>query len=78
MKSDQYKPGSERNHYGLVCPKCGSGHVRRVRREGFWQIKFWSRFGKFPWECAQCRNVTLFNCRGERKRRKPSEAKQTI
>jgi predicted RNA-binding Zn-ribbon protein involved in translation (DUF1610 family) len=78
IKERQYKSKSDHNPLGLVCPKCGSSHMRRVKREGFWQVKFWPRFGMFPWECAQCRQTSLFRCRGERKRRESSEATQPI
>ena len=52
--------------------------MRRVKREGFWQVKFWPRFGMFPWECAQCRRTTLFRCRGERKRRSSVPAHEPV
>jgi hypothetical protein len=50
----------------------------RVKREGFWQTKFWHHFGLFPWECAMCRKTTLFRSRGERKRKRSVPAQEPV
>lgn len=77
MKANSYKPGSERTLEGVTCPKCGSDHLRRVKREGFWQVSFLPKFGYFPWECAHCRITVMLRHRGERKRRQPVEARDS-
>lgn len=52
----------------VICPKCGTHHMRRLPREGFMQKKVWPLFGLFPWECPICRKLHLMRSRGKRVR----------
>jgi len=53
----------------MVCPKCGSVHMRRLPRQGFLQKHFYPRLGYFPWECPICRKIMMLKHRGKRRRR---------
>jgi hypothetical protein len=33
--------------------------MRRLKREGFMQLKVYSAFGYYPWECPICRDPML-------------------
>ena len=50
----------------MVCRACGAPHLRRLPREGFWQKKFFSLFGLYPWECPICRRLQLYRRRRKR------------
>ncbi len=52
------------------CPRCKSKRTARVKRTGLLQRFVYHRFGYFPWECSNCRNVFLFKSRGKLKRRR--------
>lgn len=60
----------------VVCPKCASTNVSRVRRQGFLQNLIYPRLGKFPWLCGDCNNEYYSPARGKRKRRKTVEDNQ--
>lgn len=47
-----------------MCPKCTEVQLTRVARHGFLQEHVYPKFGLFPWECAQCREVFLLKSRG--------------
>lgn len=47
-----------------MCPKCTAIALTRVARHGFLQEQVYPRFGLYPWECAQCREVFLLKSRG--------------
>jgi len=57
--------------HDVVCPECGSRHLRRLPRQGFLQRKIYSTLGFFPWECPICRNNFLLRKRGKRVRHSP-------
>src|SRR5581483_8376057 len=38
-----------------VCKNCGAGHLRRLNRRGWTQMRLLPAFGVFPWECTMCR-----------------------
>lgn len=50
----------------MVCPKCKSPRIHRVKREGFVRVKLAPLFGYFPWECAACGKKQLLRTRGKR------------
>jgi len=54
----------------IPCPKCGKGHLHRIARRGFLQIKVYPLLGYYPWECAGCRETSLIKKRLERRRSK--------
>jgi hypothetical protein len=43
-----------------VCKHCGSGHLRRLNRRGWAQMRLLPVFGVFPWECTLCRTRTFY------------------
>src|SRR5579875_3040658 len=45
------------------CPTCDGIELRRQGRVGFWQRRILSRFGYFPWECGQCREIYMLKQR---------------
>jgi hypothetical protein len=51
------------------CPNCDEIGLTRVTRHGFLQERVYPKFGMFPWECAQCRQVFLLKSRGRSYRR---------
>ena len=53
----------------VVCPECGSLHLRRLPRQGFLQKRIYSSLGFYPWECPICRRIMLLRKRGKRVRR---------
>jgi ssDNA-binding Zn-finger/Zn-ribbon topoisomerase 1 len=47
-----------------TCPQCDEVELTRVARRGFMQERVYPKFGMFPWECAQCRQIFLLKSRG--------------
>ena len=47
-----------------TCPNCDEVELTRVARHGFLQERVYPRFGMYPWECAQCRQIFLLKSRG--------------
>jgi hypothetical protein len=47
-----------------ACPNCAEVELTRVGRHGFLQEHVYPKFGMFPWECAQCRQIFLLKSRG--------------
>ncbi|HEY0784886.1 MAG TPA: hypothetical protein VGD62_03385, partial [Acidobacteriaceae bacterium] len=45
------------------CPQCEAIELRRNGRVGFLQRKVYPRFGYFPWECGQCRQIFMLKQR---------------
>ena len=39
----------------MLCPDCGSGHMRRLYRRGLVQKVLMGLMGFYPWECPVCR-----------------------
>ena len=52
----------------MVCMKCQSHRMHRIRREGFLRVALAPLFGYFPWRCSVCRSEKLLRTRGKRKR----------
>jgi hypothetical protein len=48
----------------MVCPKCQSHKMHRIRREGFLRENLAPLFGYFPWRCSVCRTEQLLRERG--------------
>jgi ribosomal protein L37AE/L43A len=57
----------------LQCPKCEEVELTRVARKGFLQEHIYPKFGLYPWECGQCRQVFLLKARGKSYRRSRSK-----
>ena len=51
----------------MVCSKCQSHRMRRIRREGILRAYLAPLFGYFPWRCSVCRTEKLFRNRGQRR-----------
>jgi len=52
----------------MICRKCGATNaLRRENRAGFFQLKVFPLFGLYPWECAMCRKVAMYQSRGKDK-----------
>ncbi len=51
----------------MVCPKCQSHRMHRIRREGFLRVNLAPLFGYFPWRCSVCRTERLLRTRGARR-----------
>jgi hypothetical protein len=47
-----------------TCPNCSEFELTRVARHGFMQERVYPKFGMFPWECGQCRQIFLLKSRG--------------
>ena len=47
-----------------ICPNCAEAELTRVARHGFLQERVYPKFGMFPWECGQCRQIFLLKSRG--------------
>ena len=60
---------AQRKEGMLFCNDCEDYLLRRVGRIGFWQTKIASRLGLYPWECMQCRKISLFNKRAQEGRK---------
>lgn len=48
----------------LLCRRCGRSAFERLPRRGFLQRHVISLFGRYPWRCALCNDLTY---RRERK-----------
>jgi hypothetical protein len=46
------------------CTHCIGQEYRRLNRQGFWERKFLTLFGLYPWECALCRHKTFLRNKG--------------
>ena len=51
----------------MVCSKCQSQRMRRIRREGFVRVILAPIFGYYPWRCSVCRTEKLVRTRGVRR-----------
>jgi|HubBroStandDraft_5_1064220.scaffolds.fasta_scaffold36587_3 hypothetical protein len=56
----------------MHCRECGTG-LRRLARKGFLQLKVFSFFGYYPWECPVCRKPIMVRKQYLRKRRNVQE-----
>jgi hypothetical protein len=57
----------------MVCMKCQSHRMRRIKREGFVRVWLAPVFGYFPWRCSVCRSEQLLKARSYRKQTVDSE-----
>jgi len=48
-----------------------------MAREGFYQEHVAPLFGKFPWECALCREVSLMKVRSNPRDKSSADSAQT-
>lgn len=53
----------EEERADLVCKKCQYPQMRRVRRQGWWEREFFPHLGLYPWECIDCRQITMHRLR---------------
>lgn len=60
----------------MQCMKCGGGPMRRMKRKGFLQNYIYCLQGYYPWECSECRQLSMVKHRGTRKHRH-TEAKSS-
>jgi hypothetical protein len=58
-------PDYDENGYKERCPACAEVQLFRLARSGFLQERIYPWFGKYPWECAQCRRLFLLRMRGK-------------
>jgi len=61
----------------MVCAKCQSPRMHRIRREGFLRVALAPLFGFYPWRCSVCRTEKLIRTRGIRKRHESSDSHGT-
>ena len=50
----------------MVCRVCGRDAMRRKKRKGLLQMRFFPLLGLYPWECCFCRTVRLYRKKFER------------
>ena len=48
----------------MICPKCKSYRIRRIKREGFLRVRLAPLLGFYPWRCSTCGTVQLLKTRG--------------
>jgi transposase-like protein len=53
-----------KKHHKVECPRCGGNHLKRKRREGFFQLRVFSAFGYYPWKCSKCGASFMLKKRG--------------
>jgi DNA-directed RNA polymerase subunit RPC12/RpoP len=58
----------KRHH--VKCPRCGSNHVKRESRVGFFQKVIYPMFGYFPWRCTGCKGRVMIKKQGGPRRSK--------
>lgn len=58
---EEVNPLSER-----ACKHCGSGHLRRLNRRGWAQVRLLPLLGFYPWECTLCRCRMFWRDNGHR------------
>jgi hypothetical protein len=51
----------------MECKICTT-RMRRLKREGFMQLKFFPIFGYYPWECPNCRKLKMERKQYQKKR----------
>lgn len=52
----------------VLCPRCGSEYMKRLRRVGFLQGKIYSVLGYYPWRCTKCLGDFMLRRRGAPRR----------
>jgi ribosomal protein S27AE len=60
--------------YQTECPRCGGNHMKRLRREGFFQRRVFAAFGYYPWKCSKCGGSFMLKKRGLALRHKKRNA----
>ncbi len=51
----------------MVCSKCQSHRMHRIKRQGFLRVRLAPLLGYFPWRCSVCGTEQLLKARGVRK-----------
>jgi transposase-like protein len=65
-------------HHHVECPRCAGNHLKRKRRESFFERRVFSLFGYYPWKCSMCGGSFLLKKRGLKLRhQKPDEGAVT-
>jgi hypothetical protein len=57
----------------MICPKCTSYRIRRIKREGFLRTSVAPLFGFYPWRCSTCGTVQLLRTRGRQASRRNAD-----
>jgi len=57
----------------MICPKCTSYRIRRIKREGFLRRSLAPLFGFYPWRCSTCGTVQLLKTRGRPARKRNAD-----
>ncbi len=52
----------------MICTRCKSLRMRRIKRQGFLRKMLAPLFGYYPWRCSTCGTVQLLKARGQRTR----------
>ncbi len=50
----------------MVCLKCQSHRMHRIKREGVLRVWVAPVFGYFPWRCSVCRSEQLLKARNSK------------
>jgi hypothetical protein len=48
----------------MVCAKCQSNRMRRIKRVGFLRTRLAPLLGYYPWRCSLCATEKLLRARG--------------
>ncbi|MGA3080644.1 MAG: hypothetical protein ABSD44_04590 [Terracidiphilus sp.] len=51
----------------MICSKCQSHRMRRMKREGFLRKVLLPLLGFYPWRCSYCQEEHLLRVRGKKK-----------
>jgi hypothetical protein len=62
----------------MICPKCKTGTMMRVEREGYLEKNWLARWGYFPWLCAECKRRVLMKGQSEDGQVGPSVAARPV
>jgi hypothetical protein len=57
----------------MICPKCKSYRIRRIKREGFLRVRLAPLLGFYPWRCSTCGTVQLLKTRGRPVRKRNAD-----
>ncbi len=52
----------------MICPKCRTGKLKRVEREGFLEENVYAWLGYYPWQCSLCKTRSMVKVRGKRQK----------
>jgi hypothetical protein len=54
----------------MICTKCKSYRIRRIKREGFLRKRLAPLLGFYPWRCSTCGTVQLLKTSGRPARKR--------